>query len=1029
MSAADTIRNPTRRRGRLLCVLLALVVSAFGVTVQTSRVEAAPQATIEGAVTQSSGGAAAYAAITATEVGGGSSFATNADSMGNYKVPVDAGSYCVSFVARQFDTGTTSYQDVDHCLDGAKPVVVGAGAAVQGVNGVLHTGEFSGTVRDAGGAPVVGALVYASRVGGTGVSSVRSGVAGAYTIRDVAPGVYCVFAYTDTGGHTSGGLPACDEGGRRLEVIVDTPVGFVDLTVTGGSPLGAVSGKVAYASTPVANRGVEAVRLDSYGSRGVVTKADGSYTIDGLPQGSYCVRVLLDVSSPAAAEAYDNADSCTAATSVKVGSVPVTGVDFALAAGGTIKGTVTSAAGTPLTAATVQIESFEADYGKRWTAYAYVTSGAYQFNGLPTGDYCVSFSDSSGKHAPETYQDAVDCRRGATAVHVDRGAVAVADAQLRQGGTIAGKVTVPAGIDVTRVLVSVASPAGFVGYFQPDATGTYKAPALVPGLYCVYFRAAHFSDLLNRVEGSKTADCDEGSGTIAVKDATTSTVDTTMQLGGSVAGWVITAAGLPIANADVDIRPLSGTLGDETDLALGESSGGRDDGSFLIRGIPPGTYCVAFTGYYQGVGATVLGDVATCDSAGAIPVTVVSGQRVSGLRITPRVVGHIKGTVSATDSRDLNGTRVELFAPGTTTPLAVLDVYSTDLEVESLTADSIAELNRSTFTYYGEAPPGTYCVKVTPPVGSGLAARAYASAPDCTSGFTPVVVKATEYTTGIDVTLEPRKPGDPGFPGGPGDPNNPDAVYVPLSEPRRLTDTRSSGATADGVDAGTGRVEGGSTHEVVVAGRAGVPAGVASVVLNVTAVDATAAGFVTVWPCGADRPLASNVNFEAGETRPNSVIAKVGTDGKVCVFASQTIDAVVDVAGYFPTADGFTPLTAPGRLTDTRTDHATIDGVDQGVGRVEAGATHEVVVAGRAGVPTGAASVVLNVTAVDATAAGFVTVWPCGVDRPLASNVNFEAGETRPNSVIAKVGTDGKVCVFSSQTIDAVVDVAGYFAH
>ena len=68
-------------------------------------------------------------------------------------------------------------------------------------------------------------------------------------------------------------------------------------------------------------------------------------------------------------------------------------------------------------------------------------------------------------------------------------------------------------------------------------------------------------------------------------------------------------------------------------------------------------------------------------------------------------------------------------------------------------------------------------------------------------------------------------------------------------------------------------------------------------------------------------------------------------------------------------------------------------------------------------------------TAVDAAAAGFVTVWPCGVDRPLASNVNFEAGETRPNSVIAKIGADGKVCVFASQTIDAVVDVAGYFRH
>ena len=242
-----------------------------------------------------------------------------------------------------------------------------------------------------------------------------------------------------------------------------------------------------------------------------------------------------------------------------------------------------------------------------------------------------------------------------------------------------------------------------------------------------------------------------------------------------------------------------------------------------------------------------------------------------------------------------------------------------------------------------------------------------------------------------------------------------------------MTDTRPGRDTIDGADAGAGRVEAAATHEVLVAGRAGVPANAASVVLNVTAVDASAAGFATVWPCGVDRPLASNVNFERGDTRPNSVIAKVGVDGKVCVFSSQAIDAVVDVAGYFPTTEGFTPLGAPGRLTDTRAGSATVDGADAGSGAISGDGVHEVKVAGRAGVPAGAASVVLNVTAVDAGGAGFATVYPCGVPRPLASNVNFVAGATVPNSVIARVGTEGKVCVYSSQKVDAVVDVAGYF--
>jgi len=253
--------------------------------------------------------------------------------------------------------------------------------------------------------------------------------------------------------------------------------------------------------------------------------------------------------------------------------------------------------------------------------------------------------------------------------------------------------------------------------------------------------------------------------------------------------------------------------------------------------------------------------------------------------------------------------------------------------------------------------------------------------------------------------------------------------FSPLGEPRRVLDTRVGFATVDGVDAGSGVIDGDGVHEVVVAGRAGVPASAASVVLNVTAVDAGGAGFATVYPCGVERPLASNVNFTKGDTVPNSVIAKVGADGKVCVYSSQRIDAVVDVAGYFPDPEGFSPLGEPRRVLDTRVGFATVDGVDAGSGVIDGDGVHEVVVAGRAGVPATAASVVLNVTAVDAAAAGFATVYPCGVPRPLASNVNFVSGDTVPNSVIAKVGSDGKVCVYSSQRIDAVVDVAGYFAN
>ena len=86
--------------------------------------------------------------------------------------------------------------------------------------------------------------------------------------------------------------------------------------------------------------------------------------------------------------------------------------------------------------------------------------------------------------------------------------------------------------------------------------------------------------------------------------------------------------------------------------------------------------------------------------------------------------------------------------------------------------------------------------------------------------------------------------------------------------------------------------------EVVVAGRGGVPADADAVFLNVTAVAPLAAGFLTVFPCGEELPNASNVNYGPGDVVPNAVLAKVGDDGKVCVFSLAATDLVVDANGH-----------------------------------------------------------------------------------------------------------------------------------
>ncbi|MGB0112060.1 MAG: hypothetical protein WBP59_02465, partial [Ilumatobacteraceae bacterium] len=116
----------------------------------------------------------------------------------------------------------------------------------------------------------------------------------------------------------------------------------------------------------------------------------------------------------------------------------------------------------------------------------------------------------------------------------------------------------------------------------------------------------------------------------------------------------------------------------------------------------------------------------------------------------------------------------------------------------------------------------------------------------------------------------------------------------------------------------------------------------------------------------------------------------------------------------------------PARLMESRPGRATIDGAARGFGRVAAGSTTSLKVVGRGGVPGDALAVMLNVTVVDPLSAGYVTVFPCGSTLPLAANLNFVPGDRVPNAVLAKVGTGGEVCVYSSAATDLVVDVNGF---
>jgi outer membrane protein assembly factor BamB len=236
--------------------------------------------------------------------------------------------------------------------------------------------------------------------------------------------------------------------------------------------------------------------------------------------------------------------------------------------------------------------------------------------------------------------------------------------------------------------------------------------------------------------------------------------------------------------------------------------------------------------------------------------------------------------------------------------------------------------------------------------------------------------------------------------------------------PARITDTRSgSGQPNAGSKLGAG-----GSLDIQVKGAGGVPStGVSAAVLNVTVTNTTAVSYLTAWPAGATRPAASNLNWVAGQTVPNRVIVPVGTGGKVSVYNRfGAADVIVDVSGYF------TDATATGKLFVPQIPHRIAD--TRGTATLGQARTFTLQVGGVSGVPATASAVILNVTVTNTTRPGFLTVYPSTATRPTTSDLNWTAGLTVPNLVVATLGSTGAISFYNSAgSTDVVVDLLGYF--
>lgn len=102
-----------------------------------------------------------------------------------------------------------------------------------------------------------------------------------------------------------------------------------------------------------------------------------------------------------------------------------------------------------------------------------------------------------------------------------------------------------------------------------------------------------------------------------------------------------------------------------------------------------------------------------------------------------------------------------------------------------------------------------------------------------------------------------------------------------------------------------------------------IPGTATALIANVTAVNPSESGYLTVFPAGTQRPATSTLNWTADDGAiPNQVTTKLSSDGSFAVYNfTGSVDVIVDVAAYLVPASGTNGTTGaagePGPKGDT----------------------------------------------------------------------------------------------------------------
>jgi hypothetical protein len=115
--------------------------------------------------------------------------------------------------------------------------------------------------------------------------------------------------------------------------------------------------------------------------------------------------------------------------------------------------------------------------------------------------------------------------------------------------------------------------------------------------------------------------------------------------------------------------------------------------------------------------------------------------------------------------------------------------------------------------------------------------------------------------------------------------------------PCRVVDTRNATGPYGGP-----ALSANSDRTFTFGGQCGIPSTAKAVLLNLTVTQPSAAGVLRLYAGGTPLPVASAINYRAGQTRANNEASPLGSSGSLAVHCDQptgNVQVIIDVNGYF----------------------------------------------------------------------------------------------------------------------------------